>query len=72
MAVLKFLECILQIRSAAVFHVCPDVLSVLGTVECNDEDLSPITLNYGLRCTWHTEKPKRFVIFFFEKLTNGF
>ena len=71
MAVLKFLECILQIRSAAVFHnVCPQLLSVLGTVECNDKDLGPITLNYGLRCTWHTEKPKRFVIFVFEKLIN--
>ena len=45
MVVLKYLVYILQKRNAAVFHnVCPQLLFVLGTVEHNDEDLGPITL----------------------------
>lgn len=55
MVVLKYLVYILQERNAAVFHnVCPQLLSVLGTVEHNDEDLGPITLEHGLRCIWYT------------------
>ena len=45
MIVLKYVVYILQKRNAAVFHdVCPQLLFVLGTIEHNDEDLGPITL----------------------------
>lgn len=45
MVVLKYLVYILQKRNAAVFHsVCPQLLFVLGTVEHNDEELGPISL----------------------------
>ena len=74
MAVLKFLEDILQIRSAAVFHnICPQLLSVLGTVARNDEDLGPITLQLWPEVHLaHRKARKVFYLFIYSKILSTY